>query len=111
MQRETEVIRLAKWMSEHPRVRRRICENEYEVTPEEFIELTELLEENGFYEMIYVLLTKNQVNDILEQATSRLLVEKTCNEWERIGTKQFCKELKDIIKEEMEIKANRRKKF
>lgn len=106
-QRETEVIRLVKWMTEHPKIRRRICEDEYEVTPEEFIEIAEMLEENGFHEMIYVLLVKNQMGDILAQATSRLLVEKACNEWERLGTSQLLKELKDTIREEMKLKEIR----
>mgnify|MGYP004702466817 CR=1 FL=1 len=106
-QRETEVIRLVKWMTEHPKIRRRICEDEYEVTPEEFIEIAEMLEENGFHEMIYVLPVKNQMGDILAQATSRLLVEKACNEWERLGTSQLLKELKDTIREEMKLKEIR----
>ena len=106
-QRETEVIRLVKWMTEHPKIRRRICEDEYEVTPEEFIEIAGMLEENGFHEMIYVLPVKNQMGDILAQATSRLLVEKACNEWERLGTSQLLKELKDTIREEMKLKEIR----
>ena len=106
-QRETEVIRLVKWMTEHPKIRRRICEDEYEVTPEEFIEIAEMIEENGFHEMIYVLPVKNQMGDILAQATSRLLVEKACNEWERLGTSQLLKELKDTIREEMKLKEIR----
>lgn len=106
-QRETEVIRLVKWMTEHPKIRRRICEDEYEVTPEEFIEIAEMLEENGFHEMIYVLPVKNQMGDILAQATSRLLVEKACNEWERLGTSQLLKGLKDTIREEMKLKEIR----
>ena len=106
-QRETEVIRLVKWMTEHPKIRRRICEDEYEVTPEDFIEIAEMLEENGFHEMIYVLPVKNQMGDILAQATSRLLVEKACNEWERLGTSQLLKELKDTIREEMKLKEIR----
>ena len=106
-QRETEVIRLVKWMTEHPKIRRRICEDEYEVTPEEFIEIAEMLEENGVHEMIYVLPVKNQMGDILAQATSRLLVEKACNEWERLGTSQLLKELKDTIREEMKLKEIR----
>ena len=111
MQRETDVIRLVKWMAEHPKIKRRVCESEYEVTPEEFIEIVDILEENGFHEMIYVLLSKNQINDILAQSTSRLLVEKTCKEWERIGTNQLCKELRDIIREEIKLKETRGMKF
>lgn len=111
MQREADLVRLAKWMTEHPKVKRRVCESEYEVTPEEFIEIMEMLEENEFHEMIYVLLSKNQLNDVLAQSTSRLLVEKTCKEWERIGTTQLCKELKNIIREEMKLKESRGTKF
>lgn len=52
MQKEQDVVRLAKWMTEHPKIRRRICEDEYMVSPEEFIDIMELLEKNEFYEMI-----------------------------------------------------------
>ena len=81
MQKEQDVVRLAKWMTEHPKIRRRICEDEYMVSPEEFIDIMELLEKNEFYEMIYVLLVRNQTNPVLEQATSRIVMESACQEW------------------------------
>lgn len=83
MQKEQDVVRLAKWMTEHPKIRRRICEDEYMVSPEEFIDIMELLEKNEFYEMIYVLLVRNQTNPVLEQATSRICHGKRLS---RMGT-------------------------
>ena len=44
MQKEKDFIRMINWMAAHPKIRRRICKDEYTVTPEECIEILELLE-------------------------------------------------------------------
>lgn len=99
-----KVIELVRWLAEHPKVQRRLCEDEYKVTPEEFIEIMELLEQHEFYEMIVVLILKNRCNAVLSQALSRMLVETMSKEWEKIGTKQMCKDMKDLIREEIRSK-------
>ena len=111
MQKEQDVVRLAKWMTEHPKIRRRICEDEYMVSPEEFIDIMELLEKNEFYEMIYVLLVRNQTNPVLEQATSRIVMESACQDWERMGPEALRRELKERIREEMQLKETRNHTF
>ena len=101
MQKEQDVVRLAKWMTEHPKIRRRICEDEYMVSPEEFIDIMELLEKNEFYEMIYVLLVRNQTNPVLEQATSRIVMESACQEWERMGPEALRREFTANVSHEL----------
>jgi len=98
------IVRLANWMTEHPKVQRRICEDGFEVTPEEFIEIMEMLEGNGFYEMIFILIVKNRSNPVLEKALSRLVVEKVGKALEEIGARQMCEELKGKIREEIKLK-------
>lgn len=100
LQDENKVIRLAIWLTEHPKIQHRLFEEEYDATPDEFIEIMEMLEENGFYEMILVLLIKNKWNVSLEQALSKVFIEKMAKEWERIGTEQMCRDIKDKIREE-----------
>jgi hypothetical protein len=46
-----EAIRLVKWLSEHPKIQSRLFEDYAETTPEECLEIIEMLEKNEFYEM------------------------------------------------------------
>lgn len=96
-----ELIRLVRWMEANPAVKRSLCARDCEVTPNEFVELMHLLRANGFPEMIYVLLCKHLTNDTLEQATKRLLLEKTCQAWEKIGSDTLFENLQDNIYDEM----------
>ena len=54
--------------------------------------------------MIYVLLVKNQMHDVLEQAVSRVLIESAGREWERIGMHQVCRDIRGKIREEILLK-------
>ena len=108
---EDKVIKLVYWLTEHPKIRRILCDSDYEVEPEEFIEIMEMLEKNEFYEMIVVLLIKNSFNELIEQVMSRILVEKMGKEWERIGTEQLCRDIKAKVREEVKLREARGSKF
>lgn len=99
-------IELVKWLAEHPKVCRRLCEDEYQVTPEECIEIIEMLEEKGFYEMIFILLANNKYDPVIKQAVKNVVVEKMSKEWKRIGTKQLCNDIKVKIREEIRIQES-----
>jgi NDP-sugar pyrophosphorylase family protein len=99
-----DTIRLVEWLSEHPKIQRRLYNGGYEVSPEECLEIMELLEKNEFYEMILILLMRNQQDAVLAEATSKLVVEKLVDEWRRIGTEQMCKDIKEKIREEIRLK-------
>jgi hypothetical protein len=53
-------------LAEHPKVQSRLFEDYSETTPEECLEIMEILDKNGYYEMIIALLMKNQYNIALE---------------------------------------------
>lgn len=108
---EDKLIEMALWLTDHPKIQRRLCDGEYEVSPEEFLEIMEQLENKGFYELIYILLIKNQYNDVLEQAATSLLIQKAGKEWQRIGTKEMCRDFKEKIQGEIRRKAERRSRF
>lgn len=108
---EDKLVQMVNWLVNHPKVQYRLCDDESEVSPEEFIETMELFERNGFYEWIPVLFLKNCYNDVLHQAMTSLLIEKAGQEWQRTGTEQLCKDIKDKIKEEIRLKEERRSTF
>jgi hypothetical protein len=103
-----DTIRPVEWLSEHPKVQRKLYGGEYEVNPEECMELIELLEKNAFYEMILILLMRNQHDATLAEATSRLITEKLVSEWKRIGTEQMCRDIKEKIREGIRLKETGR---
>jgi len=104
-----DTIRLVRWLAEHSQIKRRLCEGEFESTPEECLEIIELLENNSFYDMIFILLMKNSHELIIDEAISSVATEKIANEWERIGTEQMCRDIKERIKEEIKRNGERGK--
>ncbi len=106
-----EAIRLVKWLSEHPKIQIRLFEDYAQTTPEEFLEIIEILEKNGFYEMIVALMMKNQYNIALEQVISEFVIEKMIKEWERIGMEQMCRDIKDKIRVKIKLKDKGRELF
>lgn len=102
MNQSDGTIRLVKWLAEHPKIQRRLCEGEYESTPEECLEMIELLEDNSFYEMIFILLMKNIHNPVIDDAVTKMAAEKITNEWERVGTEQMCRDIKARIRQEIQ---------
>lgn len=108
---EDKLVQMGSWLANHPKVQLQLCDDGYEVSPEAFIEIMELFERNGFHEWIPVLFLKNCYNDILHQAMTSLLIEKAGQEWQRIGTEQLCKDIKEKIKEEIRLKEERKGTF
>ncbi|AFV03466.1 MULTISPECIES: hypothetical protein [Dehalobacter] len=98
-----DTIRLVRWLSEHPKIQSRLCEGEYESTPEECIEMIEMLEKHSFYDMIFILLMKNRHDPVIDEALTKMVTEKIANEWERIGTEQMCRDIKERIRKEIKI--------
>ena len=99
-----DTLRLIRWLSEHPSIQRKLCDEGTESTPEECIETIEQLEKNSFYDMICILLMKNSHDIVIGGAIEKVIAEKMANEWERIGTEQMCRDIKEKIKEEIKIK-------
>lgn len=107
---EDKTIRLIKWLSKHPKIQTRLCEDGYTVTLEECLEIIELLEENEFYDMIFVLFVKNSHERTIDKIITEIMIEKMTEEWKRIGTKQMCQDIKQKIKEEIQRKAPKTEK-
>lgn len=84
--------RLIKWLSKNPAIQSRIC-GELDVSPQECIKLIDVLKDNGFYEMAYILLMGNQQDIAIGYAADTLLAELLAKEWGRLGGKKICKKL------------------
>ena len=91
----------AERLSENPDILHTLCCEGYEVEPPECLEIIGILEEQGFYELIYILLIKNRYHAVIGGAIERLLAEMWMSEWEKAGNQQMCKELKERIQKEM----------
>ncbi|BCJ93667.1 hypothetical protein acsn021_12360 [Anaerocolumna cellulosilytica] len=98
------MIYMVKWLAEHPKIQSRLCEDYAETTLEECLSIIELLEKNGLYEMIVVLLLKNQYKLEFEQIVTEFVIEKMLKEWERVGIEQMCYDIKGKIKEKIKQK-------
>lgn len=99
---KVDTIRLVKWLSENPNIMFSLCNIEEEVSPEECLEIIELLEKNAFYDMIFIMIMRNRDNSIMDSAITKMIVDKVIKEWERIGTEQMCRDIKQCIKDQIE---------
>jgi len=105
MQEISRTMEIIKWMSAYPDIQRALCCEGYEVEPDECLEIIGILEEQGFYELIYVLLVKNQCHAVIGGAIERLLAEMWMSEWEKVGSQQMCKDLKECIQKEIAFRG------
>ena len=104
--RTTEMIR---WLANNPKIQRRICCEGYDIEPDECLEIIEMLEQEGFYELVYILLMKNVNHVVIANAVEKLQYKAWSNEWEKIGNEKMCMNIKEQIKNGMllrEIKNN-----
>ena len=99
---------MIKWLSDHPNIQRKLCLGEYEAEPEECLVIMGILEKRGYYEMIYVLLTKNQQHAIIGGAMEKLLAELWADKWEKAGNQQMCKEIQEHIQNEIALRELKR---
>ena len=96
--RTAEMIR---WLASHPRIEQMLCHDEYAIKDDECLELVDALEKQGYYEMIYIFLMKNQFQRAVGNAIDKLVAEMWANEWEKAGNQQMCREIKERIKNEI----------
>lgn len=101
---ENKMARLVKWMGVHPEVQAKLCDSGYEAKPAECIEIMDMLEAQGFYELIYVLLIKNQQDWVISGVLEKLLAEAWAQRWETAGNRGMIRELRELISREMELR-------
>ncbi len=80
------------------------------VTPEKCIEFIDKLSEKGYYEMIYILLLKNEHERIIGRALRRMRTEILAGKWEETGNSNMCEEIKSRILYEIEQAKLRKNK-
>ena len=73
-QLSTDSQEISELLKQHPQLLTLLNEK-MDLPDMEPTRVMELLEKNEFYEMIYVLLVRNQTNPVLEQATSRIVMD------------------------------------
>ena len=96
-------LEIIKWLSTHPDIQRNLCREGYEVEPPECLEIIGTLEEQGFYELIYILLVKNQHHAIIGGAIDKLLTQFWMDAWGKAGNRQMCTEIKEQIQNEIAL--------
>lgn len=73
---ESRSIRLLKWIREHPAYWRIVCTpGEPDMNCETAGKLTAMLAQEGFYELIFVLLSVHREAEFMQSALKRLLLE------------------------------------
>ena len=101
--RTAEII---KWLSNHNKIQRRICWDGYAIEPNECLEIIEMLEKDGLYELIYILLMRNINHIVISEAIEILQAEAWVKEWEKIGNEQMCRNIKEQIKQGINLHKN-----
>lgn len=100
---ENKMARLVKWMGENPAIQAKLCDGGFESDAEDCIALMDMLEEQGFYELIYVLLIKNQQDGVIWGAMDKLLADAWAQRWAQAGNRAMLREIRERIRSEMEL--------
>jgi hypothetical protein len=103
---ENRTAEIIKWLSNHNKIQRRICWDGYAIEPNECLEIIEMLEKDGLYELIYILLMRNINHIVISEAIEILQAEAWVKEWEKIGNEQMCRNIKEQIKQGINLHKN-----
>ncbi len=96
--------RMMEWLANHPRIQHRICCEDFGVEPEECIQIIEMLEEKEFYELVYILLLKNEQQIVIADVLEKLKTGAWAREWEKVGNEKMCRDIKEKIRNEMTLR-------
>lgn len=105
--RKKEAIKVHKWIAEYPRLIRRVLNVEDSTTPEECIEIIEVLEEQSLEYLVPVLLYSVDFNGVMNKVIARVNAESVAKTWEATGTKEMMADIKNKIREEIKLKEVR----
>lgn len=105
--RQKEAIKVHKWIAKNPRVVHRMINLEDNITPQECIELIEILEEQSLEYLIPILLYTVDNNGVISKAIARVNAESLSMTWESMGTAQMLTDIKNKIRKETELKEMR----
>ena len=94
---------MIKWLSSHPGIQQHLCRDEFVLQSDECLEIMDALEKQGYYEMIYIFLMKNQFHGTVGNALDKLLAELWANEWEKAGNQLMCRDIKERIQNEITL--------
>lgn len=103
---ENRTAEMIRWLSNHTKIQRRICWDGYLTEPDECLKIIEILEKEGLYELIYILLMRNINHIIISEAIEILQAEAWAKEWVMIGNKQMCRNIKEQIRQGMKLHEN-----
>ena len=99
--RQQEAIRMMKWIAQYPKIVNRIVNMEQCTTPEECIEVINLLDKHSFEYLVPILLHTVDYDVVMDRGISRLYAEGLATVWEQKGTAHVLDDMKDIIREEI----------
>ena len=95
--RSMEIIR---WLSNHSSIEHALYrESGNEIS--DIIEIIKELKNKGLYELIYLLLKKNECDYSIEKATRHVITECMIDYWDKVGTENMCQLIIDSLKKEM----------
>ena len=95
---------MIKWLANHPNIQQMLCHDEYEAEADACLEIVDALEKQGYYEMIYIFLMKNQCHKVIGDAIDKLFAELWADRWEKAGNQQMCREIHAYIQNEIALR-------
>lgn len=106
--RQEETIKIIKWVAENPQVMGKLLNAEESTTPEECIEVIDLLYKQSLEYLIPILVYTTQLDYVMGIVWSRVTAEGIGRVWESMGTEQMLTDIKNKIREEIKLKEARK---
>ena len=89
------------WMAECPDRYSAICGEDYEPDAEKFLQLLEELEERGYYELMLIWTMKNNINNMVDRALSRMIADEIARAWQQEDASRLSSRFKSLLREEI----------
>lgn len=89
------------WMAECPDRYSAICGEDYEPDAKKFLQLLEELEERGYYELMLIWTMKNNINNMVDRALSRMIADEIARAWQQEDAARLSSRFKSLLREEI----------
>lgn len=100
--KENKTAKLIRWVTEHPEVKWDLSGIEMGGDSEECLNIIDILEQAGFYELIFIILIGGEKFREVGFAMDKMFYIMWAEKWEEIGDQNMCTWIKEEIKSELE---------
>lgn len=100
---DERTIKIINWLAVHPLIEHSLL-HEGDGNIKDLLEAIEEIEREGFYELVYLLLRKNEFYTVIDEVIRKVFAEIMVHYCRDVGTANMCTYIKETLKKEIELR-------